>query len=198
MIFVHLQVYLMGITIESPLQLRRRIGALLSPNLGKWLQGLQVGAKESLQTLTNLQGTPPEQLVVFYQIVSPWCDRNAELYQLECKLARIDYGTRYLKARKALVALAAQEERCRYGVNQTSVGETPTVDTTFLGGDRCGLPTKPVTYWEKKRNVLWEQPALLGVSNSSTIAEVIDARALELLNDGLTRWKPLFQALIDS
>jgi hypothetical protein len=187
----------MTITLESPLRLRKRLRALLSPALGEWVQGLQVGASGSLLTLNGLQGTPPKQLVAFYQVVSPWCDMGAELRQLEQELSRIDYG-QYNKAREALVALAAQEERAPYGGNQTSVGETPTMNTTFLGGDRCGLPTKSVTYWENTRNVLGKQPALLGVANSATIAQVIDTRALELLTDGLVRWKSLFEDLINS
>jgi hypothetical protein len=187
----------MVITIESPLKLRKRLLALLSPALREWLQGLQEEARGSLLTLNGLQGTPPEQLVAFYQVVSPWCDRGYELQQFEQELSWIDYG-QYRKAREALMAIAAQDERCCYGVNWTSSGETPTVDTTFLGGDRSGLTTNTVTYWEDNRNVLGEEPALLGVANSPTIAQVIDTRALELLTDGLVRWKSLFEDLINS
>jgi hypothetical protein len=190
----------MTITLESPLRLRKRLRATFSPaTTARQLNKLKDEAKQSLLELEYLYliKTPPLQLVAFYAAVSPWCDRNAELYQLERKLARIDYG-QYTEARKALVALAAQEERDLYGVNQTSVGETPTMNTTFLGGDRCGLPTKSVTYWENTRNVLGKQPALLGVANSPTIAQVIDDRASKPLNNGLVRWKSLLQALIYS
>ncbi len=184
------------VTLQSPLQLRKRFHALRSPTLGEWVQGLQVGARESLRTLSSLQGTLPEQLVAFYRVVSPWCDMGSELYELDRKLARIDYG-QYLKARQALVALAAQDERDLYGVNRTHSGEPPTAENIFLG-NRCGLSTKTVDYWERKRGDYTTQPALIGRSDSPTIMGVIDAQASNLLAYGLDQWTPLLQDLIDS
>jgi hypothetical protein len=185
----------MVITIESPLKLRKRLLALLSPALREWLQGLQEEARGSLLTLNGLQGTPPEQLVAFYQVVSPWCDRGYELRQFEQELSWIDYG-QYRKAREALMAIAAQDERCCYGVNWTSSGETPTVDTTFLG-NRCDLCTNTVAHWEANRDEYKTQPAIIGHPHP-TVMEVIDAQASSFLSQGLARWKPLLQALIDS
>jgi hypothetical protein len=141
--------------------------------------------------------TPPYKLVKFYSVVSPWCDRNAELYELERNLARIDYG-QFDKARKALKALAAQDERDIYGVNRTYSGERPTAENIFLG-ERVCLSTETVSYWERIRGNLGGKPALIMQPDSpATISEVIDNQALELLTSGLNRWKPLFQALIDA
>jgi hypothetical protein len=139
--------------------------------------------------------TPPYKLVKFYSVVSPWCDRNAELYELERNLARIDYG-QFDKARKALKALAAQEERCSSGVNRTSSGQLPSVETTFLG-NRCGLWTNTVAHWEANRDEYETQLAIIGQPHP-TVMEVIDAHASTFLSQGLARWKPLLQALIDS
>ena len=192
----------MAITILSNFHIPQRLRSLgtSSAQVEQKLEHLKMDAKIDHRALSSglvVAYTSLYKLVKFYSIVSPWCDRSSELYVLERKLALIDYG-QHLKARQALVSLAAQEERNLYGVNQTSVGETPTVDTTFLGGDRCGLPTNTVAYWENTRYVLGDQPALLGVANSPTIAQVIDSRASELLNDGLQRWNQLLQDLIDS
>lgn len=123
----------MAITLESPLNLRKRIrAAFFHATMAEQLSKLKLKAGKSLLTLEHLTGTTPLQLVAFYQIVSPWCDRSAELYQLERKLARIDYG-QYNKVRQALTALAAQDERCLDGINRTSPGQQPSVHTTFLG-----------------------------------------------------------------
>lgn len=186
----------MPITIESPLQLRKRFRALRSPTLGEWVKGLQEGADETLKTLRNLQGTQPQKLVGFYRVVSPWCDMGAELRQLERDLSRIDYG-QYTKARTALLDIAAQDERCTHGINRTSPGQKPSVHTTFLG-ERCQLSTETVSYWESVREDLGSKPALIGRSDSPTVRQVIDAQASIYLNQGLARWKPILQALIDS
>ena len=118
----------MTITLESPLRLRKRLRATFSPNTMKeQLDKLKRWAYTDLLELEYLPGsdrTIPLNLVRFYQVVSPWCEMGAELYKLDRKLARIDYG-QYLKARQALVALAAQDERDIYGVNRTHSGEPP-------------------------------------------------------------------------
>lgn len=187
----------MGITIESPLKLRKRIRATFSPSTTvEELNQMRQEAYTSLLALDYLIGTTPLQLVDFYKEVSPWCDRSSELYELERKIARIDYG-QHLKARKALVALAAQDERCRNGINRTSPEQAPSVHTTFLG-ERCQLSTEPVSYWESIREGLGSKPALIGRSDSPTVMEVIDAQASTFLSQGLARWQPLFQALIDA
>ena len=189
----------MTITIESPLKIRRRLRAAFSPaTMEEHLIQLKEKANTSLMALEYLNETPCLNLVRFYQIVSPWCDRSAELYELERKLARIDYG-QYLKDRQALVSLAAQEERDLYGVNQTLTGQVPSMDTTLLGGYRCcGLTTRTVSYWESKRDKYTNELALIGQPDSPTIMEVIDNRASELLNNGLVRWKSFLQDLINS
>jgi hypothetical protein len=187
----------MATTIESPLKIRRRLRAAFSPAIAaKQLNELKVEARKSLLKLKGLSGKPPIQLVAFYVTVSPWCDRCAELYQLERALARIDYG-QYDKARKTLIALAAQEVRYSSGVNRTRRGETPTAENIFLG-NRCGLSTKTVDYWERKRGDYTTQPALIGRSDSPTIMGVIDAQASNLLAYELDQWTPLLQDLIDS
>jgi hypothetical protein len=181
--------------------LRNRIRAIFSSTTPvEQLDELKNEAKQSLLELEYLYliKTPPLQLVAFYAAVSPWCDRSAKLYQLERDLASIDYG-QYEKARKALLALATQEERSIHGVNQTSPGQIPSMDTTLLGGHRCcGLATKTVSYWESKRNEYENKLALIGQSDSPTIMAVIDERALELLSDGIDRWSLLLQNIIDS
>ena len=190
----------MTITLESPLRLRKRLRATFSPNTMKeQLDKLKRWAYTDLLELEYLPGsdrTIPLNLVRFYQVVSPWCEMGAELYKLDRKLARIDYG-QYLKARQALVALAAQDERDIYGVNRTHSGEPPTAENIFLG-NRCGLSTKTVDYWERKRGDYTTQPALIGRSDSPTIMGVIDAQASNLLAYGLDQWTPLLQDLIDS
>jgi hypothetical protein len=187
-------------TVLSNLRIPQRLRSLGNSFAQKELDQLKYEARIDRRALDlALIGahTPPYNLVRFYMVVSPWCDRKTELKQLERSLYRIDYG-QYDKARKALLAIGDQEERCRYGVNQTTAGETPTVDTTLLGGDCSGLTTNTVTYWEDNRYGLGKEPALLGVANSATIAQVIDTRALGLLTDGLVRWKSLFENLINS
>jgi hypothetical protein len=189
-------------TILSKLRIPQRLRSLVSSaQLEQKLERLkmvaQIDHRALSSGLTGLGGyTPLHRLVRFYSAVSPWCDRSTELYELERKLARIDSG-QYTKAREALLALAAQDERYPYGPNQTSTGETPTVDTTFLGGDRCGLPTKTVAKWEAIRAEYTTQPAIIGEPHP-TVMEVIDARASELMNDGLERWESLLQDLINS
>ncbi len=188
----------MTITIESPIRLRKRLRAAFSPAItAKQLNELKQEAYTSLLTLEYLNGNPPLQLVDFYKNVSPWCDRSTELYQLEGALARIDYG-QYNKARQALVALAAQNERDLYGVNRTCYGEIPTTENILLGERYC-LSTEPVSYWEKIRGNLGDKPALIMQPDApTTISKVIDNQASEILANGLNRWNPLFQALIDS
>lgn len=189
-------------TILSNLHILQRLRSL-GTSSAKVEQKLEHLKKEATGTHTALSlrshgGTPITQLVEFYRLVSPWCDKSAELYELERELALIDYG-QHLKARQALVSLAAQEERNLYGVNQTSTGETPTTETTFLGGYRCcGLPTKTVAEWEAKRPEYSTELALINELDSPTIMAVIDARASELLNDGLDRWYKLLFNLIAS
>jgi len=183
----------MTITLESPIKIRKRILSFFSSNSVK--EELEEKARNSLLALEGLKGTRPLQLVEFYQIVSPWCDRSAELYQLERSLARIDYG-QYNKAREALVALAAQDERAPYGVNRAISGEIPTAENVFLG-NRCGLWTKTVAYWEATRAEYTTQPAAIGLPHP-TVMEVIDAQASTFLNQGIARWVPILRTLIDS
>lgn len=148
-----------------------------------------------LESLPGSDGTIPLKLVRFYQVVSPWCDRSAELYQLERALARIDYG-QHNKARDALVALAAREERDLYGVNKTSREQRPSRETTFLG-NRRGI-WHSVSHWESQRAILATEPDIIGQPDSCTVMEVIDAQASELLDNGIERWTPFLQDLIDS
>ncbi len=140
-------------------------------------------------SLRSHGGTPLTQLVEFYRLVSPWCDRSAELIELERDLARIDYG-QATKAREALVSLAAQEERNEF--NRTLPGQVPSMDTTFLG-ERFQLSTKTASYWESVREELGSKPAIIGKPHPP-VMEVIDDQALELLNDGLDQW---YQLLFD-
>lgn len=182
------------------LHIRKRIRATFSPaTTAKQLNELKMKACTDLLALEYLLGgdeTIPLKLVNFYQLVSPWCDRSAKLYQLERKLARIDYG-QYNKARPALVALAAQEERDPYGFNRAISGAIPTAEDVFLG-NLYGLWTKPVSKWENERAILASEPAIIGQSDSPTIMAVIDAQASKLLNDGIDRWTLFLQDLIDS
>lgn len=187
--------------IESPLHLRKRLCSLTksSTQVRTELGQLKQEADKTLNALILLHeydGTVLTQLVIFYRLVSPWCDRGAELQQLKRNLSRIDYG-QYTKACQALVKLAAREERSPCGVNRTSKGQVPSVHTTFLG-ERCQLSTETVSYWESVRDDLGSKFALIGRSDSPTIMEVIDARASELLNDGLERWYKLLFDLIQS
>lgn len=187
-------------TVLSNLHIPQRLRSLGNSSAQKELEQLKQEADKTHRALIfrSHGGTPLIQLVHFYQLVSPWGDMSAELYKLERDLARIDYG-QYLKARQALVALAAQDERAPYGVNQTSAGETPTTETTFLGGYRCcGLSTQTVSYWESKRDEYTTELALINEPDSPTIMEVIDNRASELLNDGIDRWYKLLFDLIQS
>lgn len=189
----------MAIATLTRLHLRKRIRAAFSPdNTAKQLNKLKDEAKQSLLELEYLYliKIPPLQLVKFYATVSPWCDRSVELYQLERKLARIDYG-QYNKARPALVALAAQEERDPYGFNRAISGAIPTAEDVFLG-DCYGLWTKPVSKWENERAILASEPAIIGQPDSPTIMAVIDAQASKLLNDGIDRWTLFLQNLIYS
>jgi|LakMenEpi03Aug12_release.lakeMendotaPanAssembly.Ray.scaffolds.fasta_scaffold168115_2 hypothetical protein len=185
-------------TVLSNLRIPQRLRSLGNSFAQEELEQLKQEARIEYRAL-DLElveaPTPPYKLVKFYIIVSPWCDRNAEIYQLERKLARIDYG-QYTEARNALVALAAQEERCSSGVNRTSYGQLPSVETTFLG-NRCGLWTNTVAHWEANRDEHETQPAIIGKPHP-TVMEVIDAHASTFLSQGLARWKPLLQALIDS
>lgn len=186
----------MTITIESPIKLRRRLRATFFPAItAKKLNELKVEARKSLLTLKELSGKPPLQLVGFYQVVSPWCDLRSELYELERKLGKIDYG-QFDKARKALLNVAAQDERCRHGVNRTSRGQRPSVENTFLG-NRLGVWTQTVSQWERERAKWDTEPAIIGRPHP-TVMEVIDAQASTYLSQGITRWTLLLQALIDS
>jgi hypothetical protein len=111
-------------TVLSNLHIPQRLRSLGNSSAQKELEQLKQEAKIEYRALDlALIGahTPPYKLVKFYMVVSPWCDRKTELKQLERSLYRIDYG-QYDKARKALLAIGDQEARCRYGVNQTSVG----------------------------------------------------------------------------
>lgn len=179
--------------------LRNRIRAIFSSTTPvEQLDKLKQWAYTDLLELESLQGsdgTIPLNLVRFYQVVSPWCDRSAELYQLERALARIDYG-QHNKARDALVALAAREERDLCGVNRTSQGQLPSRETTFLG-NRWEIWTQSVSRWDSQRTLLAAQPAIIG-QPQPTVMEVIDAQASELLNDGIERWTLFLQDLIDS
>ena len=112
----------MTITLESPIKIRKRILSFSSSNSVKEeLNELQEKARKSLLVLEGLKGNLPLQLVEFYQIVSPWCDKSSELYQLERSLSRIDYG-QYTKARQALMAIDVQNERDLYGINRAISG----------------------------------------------------------------------------
>ncbi|MGA1046799.1 MAG: hypothetical protein ACO3UU_02225, partial [Minisyncoccia bacterium] len=92
------------------------------------------------------------------------------------------------KARKALVALAAQDERAPYGVNRAISGEIPTAENVFLG-NRCGLWTKTVAYWEATRAEYTTQPAAIGRPHP-TVMEVSGAFLFYLLLNILyTRYK---------
>lgn len=133
------------------------------------------------------------RLVNFYQLVSPWCDRSVELYHLERALAHIDYG-QYNKARQALVAIAAQEERDPYGVNRTVPMQVPTSVTTFVSSPW----TKSVEWWEQNRKILEKEPYVIGESCSPTVMEVVDAKAKRIVQEGKERWTSLFHALVNS
>lgn len=202
-IFVNLHKELANMAITKThtltgLNLRKRIRATFSTTPVKELNKLKFEADQILLELEYIDHneTPPLQLVAFYAIVSPWCDRSAELYLLEQALARIDHG-QYLKARQALVALAAQDERAPYGVNRTSPRELPSRETTFLGNLELWLLPQSVYRWESERTLLADNRAIIG-QPKPTVMEVIDTRASELLDDGINRWTLFLQDLIDS
>jgi hypothetical protein len=189
-----------------------------SSKLKQQLFQLQKEAHESLMILNDLGSRNYlilNDLVVFYKTVSPWCDRSAELYELERKLTLIDSG-QHTKAREALVALATQEERNE--VNRTSFGQEPSMYTIYLGGAcKVGFysyvfPMRKVIYWElkeiywsdylsKQRRKLNSIGQLLPLQRPIQELEYVDKIVIlgwEHLHDGLERWESLLQDLINS
>jgi hypothetical protein len=81
-------------TVLSNLHITQRLRSLAksSDQVKTELEKLKKEADKTNRSLIfrSHGGTPLTQLVHFYQLVSPWCDRSAKLYQLERDLARID------------------------------------------------------------------------------------------------------------
>ena len=114
------------------------------------LPGL-VELRVELQQISELQ--PLDGIVRFFNEVSKWHDRKAEVQSIVGALKETNYGQydEMLNKLQDLQIEFEQAGRQEYGWNRTKVGETVTPDNVFLG-DIFGLWTKTAAFWKTTKD----------------------------------------------
>lgn len=106
--------------------------------------------KHELQKLRHGEGI--DQIVPFFNLVSPWHDRRL-LVPIRREIEAFDlwsYGE-IVEDLDALTVHFRQAGRDSCGMNRTEPGQTVTEDNVFLG-DIYGLFTNPVSFWRRRKN----------------------------------------------
>ncbi len=91
-----------------------------------------------------------DRIVDFFDTVSRWHDRDAELAAIIADLTALNRRNDYDGVLRDLATLRAHLNnagRSPYGLNRTKPGERVTADSVYLG-DIFGLWTKTVAYWK--------------------------------------------------
>src|SRR3989344_4054749 len=107
--------------------------------------------REDLERATKTQN-PLHEIVRFFDAVSRWHDREAEISGVIQGFVDVNYGQhdRTIRELHAFMVHCVRAGRDAYGWNRTKWGQQVTSDVVFLG-NIYGLFTHPVSFWQTQR-----------------------------------------------
>ena len=178
------------------MQLKKRVKALFARpkrKLAVLVPELR-SLREDLERAKKTQD-PLREIVRFFDAVSRWHDRQAEILGIIQEFVDVNYGQhdKTIRELHAFMAHCARAGRDEYGWNRTKYGEQVTPDKVFLG-NIYGLFTHPVTCWQAQRNEKrggWGFPGMEHLNAYDVVSE--QARQFMISNAG--SMVPLIQNL---
>lgn len=133
------------------LQIRKRVKAMFARPERK-LTEIMPELRELRQALRSAYRADDALfiLVKFFNIISMWHDRGIK--DIIDAFKEVDYGQygEIIESLETLQKHFVRAGRDKFGYNRTEPNQTVTDENVFLG-DRCGLSTKPISFWKKHK-----------------------------------------------